>query len=234
MSYCVNCGVELAESEKSCPLCTVEVINPVSSHKCDSETPYPPYRQQSVQKVSREGIIDLLTIIFLIPVAISVVCDLSLTGTLTWAGYVIGAFSVLYIFIVLPMVFDRMTPPAALALDAAGLLAFLLFIERINRDGWFLFFAMPVTLILFGIIITVTALSLYTKIQRLIIAALTLILIGFFCVTVEMLLNLTFNLRDHLIWSIYPAVTFAMLSIAVLYINGNKPLKEKLERKLFI
>ena len=28
MSYCVNCGVELAPSEKRCPLCGVEVVNP--------------------------------------------------------------------------------------------------------------------------------------------------------------------------------------------------------------
>ena len=28
MSYCVNCGVELEKSEKRCPLCGVEGINP--------------------------------------------------------------------------------------------------------------------------------------------------------------------------------------------------------------
>ena len=29
MSYCVNCGVELEKSEKACPLCGIEVKNPV-------------------------------------------------------------------------------------------------------------------------------------------------------------------------------------------------------------
>ena len=28
MSYCVNCGVKLAKSEKKCPLCNTPVINP--------------------------------------------------------------------------------------------------------------------------------------------------------------------------------------------------------------
>ena len=28
MSYCVNCGVKLAKSEKKCPLCNTKVINP--------------------------------------------------------------------------------------------------------------------------------------------------------------------------------------------------------------
>ena len=30
MSYCVNCGVELARCEKKCPLCGVEAVNPAS------------------------------------------------------------------------------------------------------------------------------------------------------------------------------------------------------------
>ena len=28
MSYCVNCGVKLKQSEKVCPLCNTMVINP--------------------------------------------------------------------------------------------------------------------------------------------------------------------------------------------------------------
>ena len=28
MSYCVNCGVKLASSERVCPLCNTKVINP--------------------------------------------------------------------------------------------------------------------------------------------------------------------------------------------------------------
>ena len=28
MSYCVNCGVKLKQSEKFCPLCNTKVINP--------------------------------------------------------------------------------------------------------------------------------------------------------------------------------------------------------------
>ena len=34
MSYCVNCGVKLKNSEKKCPLCNTKVINP---NKIDSE-----------------------------------------------------------------------------------------------------------------------------------------------------------------------------------------------------
>ena len=43
MSYCVNCGVELEKSEKRCPLCGVEVINPAQppEDKEPRQRPYP-------------------------------------------------------------------------------------------------------------------------------------------------------------------------------------------------
>ena len=43
MSYCVNCGVELEKSEKKCPLCGVEVINPKEppQDKEPRQRPYP-------------------------------------------------------------------------------------------------------------------------------------------------------------------------------------------------
>ena len=42
MSYCVNCGVELAASERRCPLCGVEVINPREPFDENGERPEMP------------------------------------------------------------------------------------------------------------------------------------------------------------------------------------------------
>ncbi len=41
MSYCVNCGVELDRSEKACPLCGVEVLNPRQPYDDQAPRPYP-------------------------------------------------------------------------------------------------------------------------------------------------------------------------------------------------
>ena len=41
MSYCVNCGVELSPSEKTCPLCSVEVVNPRQPYDEKAVRPYP-------------------------------------------------------------------------------------------------------------------------------------------------------------------------------------------------
>jgi len=41
MSYCVHCGVELAPSEESCPLCKTPVLDPNQPWSEPEERPYP-------------------------------------------------------------------------------------------------------------------------------------------------------------------------------------------------
>ena len=41
MSYCVHCGVELADSEKRCPLCHTRVVDPASPDAGQGRPPYP-------------------------------------------------------------------------------------------------------------------------------------------------------------------------------------------------
>lgn len=234
MSYCVNCGVELADSEKKCPLCLTEVYNPKAPVKEDVKTPYPPLHPQAAQKVSKNSIISILTILFLLPVALCVVCDISINRTMLWSGYVISSFLLLYIFIVLPIAVKKMNPVIALCIDGISVLGFLFFIEQVTSGSWFVPFALPVTLFLTAAVVLITFFALYTKIPGLITTAVTFVLIGVFCVFVEAMINAAFSVREYLAWSLYPLVTFCILGGAVVYIYFNKPLREKLERKFFI
>jgi len=61
-----------------------------------------------------------------------------------------------------------------------------------------------------------------------------MILFGFMNLAIEILLNIAFLTRDYLVWSLYPLATFVILGIVLFYINANKPLKEKLQKKFFI
>ena len=42
--YCIKCGVELADSEKVCPLCGTRVFHP-DLPRAQGEPPYPPQAQ---------------------------------------------------------------------------------------------------------------------------------------------------------------------------------------------
>ena len=62
--YCVNCGVKLADTEKQCPLCGVEVYHPDILR--EAEVPLYPRRQLPSQQISSSGVKIILTAMVLL------------------------------------------------------------------------------------------------------------------------------------------------------------------------
>ena len=54
--YCVNCGVELADSETVCPLCGTRVFHPDLPRK-QAPSPYPADPHGKPEEVNRSGIL---------------------------------------------------------------------------------------------------------------------------------------------------------------------------------
>ncbi|MEG1385319.1 MAG: hypothetical protein RSD08_08485, partial [Oscillospiraceae bacterium] len=76
MSYCVNCGVELAESEKRCPLCNTEVINPSKPEHRVREYPYPKRVETLSRQIDKRFLVWIAGMIMLIPTIVTLFCDL--------------------------------------------------------------------------------------------------------------------------------------------------------------
>ena len=149
--YCIKCGVELSDSEEKCPLCGTVVFHPYIKRP-DGEKPYPVDRKPQ-ETASRSGLLFILTMLFLLPLATS----------LLWSGYVGGALTVFYVIVVLPMWFRRPIPVVFVAADfiAAGL--YLLYINFATGGHWFLSFAFPVTGGLMIIAVGAVALMYYLR-----------------------------------------------------------------------
>ena len=114
--YCIKCGVELADSEKVCPLCGTRVFHP--DLPCgQGETPYPPDHRPRAEEVSRVGVLFVLTVLFLLPAVVSVLCDWRLSGGIVWSGYVVGGLLLLYVTVVLPLWFKRPNPVIFVPVD---------------------------------------------------------------------------------------------------------------------
>ena len=60
--YCVNCGVELADSETVCPLCGTRVFHPDLPRK-QAPSPYPADPHGKPEEVNRSGILFVLTML---------------------------------------------------------------------------------------------------------------------------------------------------------------------------
>lgn len=230
--YCVNCGVKLADTEKTCPLCATAVFHP-DIIRPEAEPLYPENKLPAPQ-VSSRGAQIIATAAFLLPMLICFQCDLLINRSLTWSGYVIGGLLTAYVIIVLPQWFRRPNPVVFCALDFLTTGLFLLYINFAARGNWFLTFAFPVTLFLGLLCTTVTALLRYVRKGALYIFGGAMIALGVFMPLMEYLLYLTFEPIRFFGWSFYPLSALAVLGGMLIFLALNRRAREKMEKKFFI
>lgn len=230
--YCVKCGVELADSERSCPLCKTKVICPDGIEPPSAESPYPPHHGQVTEGISRIGLMFIITFIFLIPNVICLICDYSLNGSFDWSDYVLGASIVAYTCFALPLWFKKPNPVIFTPVSFFTILMFLHYISASTGGKWFVTLAFPTTLITTAIVCATVTLLRYVKRGALFIYGGATMLFGVLTVLIELFLHITFDMRMFR-WSLYPFTGLVLTGLMLIIIGICRPLRESLKRKLF-
>ena len=229
--YCIKCGVQLADSEKICPLCKTPVFHP-DIKQGEGEPLYPEYTAPE-QKASPKGVLFILTCLLLIPVLITVAVDLMTGGGITWSGYVLGGEILFYTIVVLPNWFKRHAPAVFVPVSFAEIALFLCYINYEVNGDWFLTLALPITGA-FGLIVTAIAvLCYYLKHGYLYIFGGAFAALGLYCVLIEIMISITFS-KAFIFWSLYPCIALFIIAGMLFTIAICRPLRESLERKFFI
>ncbi len=234
MSYCVNCGVQLNQCEKYCPLCSVEVLNPKAPWEEPVERPYPRYLETLVNRIDKRYLATLIGLILMIPILITILLDILDGGGLTWSAYIVGAMALIFIFVVLPFYFKRYHTVMFLSANCAAVLLYLLFIERTNGGYWFVGLGLPIT-VAASLAIIILAL-LFTKTTRMTLlkkAAGIFFAMGLFLLLVEVFIRLNTGEPFTLKWSFYALIPCAVLGAASLILEHRKNFKEEVRRRLF-
>ncbi len=223
--YCIKCGVELADSERKCPLCETPVYMPGLDP--NPERPYPPYKRSSVKNTHKARCF-LATCIFVLIAAIALICDLNLNDGVVWSDIVGGGLLLSYIMLVLPSWFMRPHPAVFVPCDFAAIALYLFYVSYRFGGDWYLPFALPVTLGAGIICSTVAILAYYLKRGKLYIAAGTFIALGAYSIFIELCLHAAFHIHDKLVWSAYPATAMLLVGIALIIVAIVRPLREQL------
>jgi len=229
--YCINCGVKLADSEKQCPLCGTVPFHP-DIDRPEVDGPYPDNRYP-VQKFSLYGTLIVVSTMFLLPLVITLLCDLSITKEITWSGFVVGALVTAYVCLVLPFWFPKPNPVVFVPCGFAVIALFLLYINFATGGKWFLTFALPVVGFLALLVTAVVTLLKYVRRGELYIFGGAIIALGLFMLLMEFLMNLTFNL-SYVWWSFYPLTVLVLLGGMLIFLAICRPARETMERKFFI
>lgn len=228
--YCIKCGVQLADTEKKCPLCNTVVCHPDFENKSE-HTLYPSNKlpQNTYGSKTLNGAVIIL---FLIPLFVCFAADLRLDGRIEWFGYAAGALLLAYVAFALPMWFRKPNPAIFVPCDFAAIGGYLLYINLSTGGEWFLSFALPVTAGLCLITCTVVTLLYYLRKGRLYIIGSAFIALGVFMLLVEFLMTTTFDLC-FVGWAIYPLIVLTLLGSLLIYFAINSSARERMERKLF-
>ena len=230
--YCVKCGVALADTEAQCPLCKTRVFHPELSQP--EATPLYPNNNPARKTIKRWTIMLILTVLFLLPISICLVSDLTLTGHVEWSGYVIGGLIVFYAVAMLPNWFEHPNPVIFTPIAFLAVACLLQYICWKSSGSWYFSFALPTTAALGVIVTTLVTLRQYIRRGRGYVYGGTIIALGAFCVLLEYLLHITFGLPGLFTWSLYPLVVMTLLGVSVLLIERITPIREALEKKFFL
>ncbi len=230
--YCINCGVKLADSEKRCPLCGTIPFHPDFVRQ-EGETLYPVDRVPKF-KAGKGAVLAAITLLLLIPIFVTLICDVSIHGGVTWSGYVVGGIALLYVAAVLPQWFTSPNPVIFVPVTFVATGLYVLYIDLEVHGGWFLSFAFPIVGILGLLVTAVVALCRYTRGAVLYIFGGALIALGAFLPLMEHLMMVTFHLPRFIGWSWIPMAPLVLLGGGLIFLALCRPAKEAVERKLFL
>lgn len=211
--YCVNCGVRLGESEKRCPLCGTAAYHPDLPDQ-DGPPPYPAWERQEF-KPNPSGVQLLITIAMALIAALCVLVDITGDGRSTWSGYAVGGMGLAYLLIILPGWFQHPNPVIFVALDFVGLGCYLLYIDLVNRGGWYLSFAFPLVGIYGLLVETVVVLCHYLHRGRLYVFAGAFLFLGCSMLLLELFVVITFG-GSMFSWSLYPLTALCAIGLFLL------------------
>ena len=235
MSYCVNCGVELARSEGKCPLCGVAVVNPADPACAEGYEAFPRQRDIMESAFDRQLWIKIVSIILAVPAAICFVSNMLFSGGQFWSLYVVGALVVAWTFCVSPFLFKRYFPLLWMVAITGATLGYLYLLEYLSwAHGWFLPLALPIVLGVAALSLAVIVLMHKKVLKELYVPAAIILAAGLQSMLVELSVNLYLTGAPHMVWSWFSLISCVAMAGALILIERQLLIKEKLKRRLHI
>ncbi|HPJ20920.1 MAG TPA: hypothetical protein PLP30_07785 [Clostridia bacterium] len=139
MSYCVECGVELADYHEKCPLCSTAVNNP--NRPLDfSKNDYPIFKKHHAitnrRRVVRRLVGFILSMSFMMMALIPMLIDLMVESRLSWSLYPLFACLLLWTSIAIPFFKKRNTFFGDFSLAWIGTAVFIVIIDLLSSTGF--------------------------------------------------------------------------------------------------
>ena len=225
MNLCINCGVELEEGLKQCPLCGKNQGDPADV-KVDTSN-YPSDIIHLHKTETRKHIWELTGIIAFSGIAVCTIVDLVIGKGIKWSLF--ADVSIISAWSILTFILLKIRKPWILitGLSATVLLMLLMFDLISAKADWFIPVGLPITLAAVFFVCLVVILYQYTRFKGFNILAIIFLSVGGFCILTEVILDKYVKGLIDLRWSLLAAVSILPIALVLFYVHyrmkkGNK------------
>lgn len=235
MSYCVNCGVELAPSERECPLCHTEVVNLRAPIDPEAPKPFPDRIDLFAPQSGRGFTAGVVTLLLALPAAVCLACDAVYTRWAGWSLLVAGALAMIWVFAVPALLIRRHRVLWAGLLDGAAVLSYLWLVERYVAPGvWFMPLAVPIVAQAAALFVADYLLLRKVVRRRFRQAAVIVALAPILPLGIEVCVERFLHSRWHLSWSLLAAIPCLLLALLLLLLDRRDHFKSQMKKRLHL
>ncbi len=231
MSYCVNCGVELDNALKACPLCQTKVYHPGHMEKVIPETF--PEKRGEVEKESNREVVILVSVIVL---AVMITCGLlnKLVYDMSkWSVPVISICIMLWTLFMGAVLEKKITIYGMLLLDAVSVLLGLYLLTFISdKDQWYMGMGLPIVCAILIILEVVALLAKLLPYNMLVGTLYFFIVIAGICSSIEGIIDCYYTGGIHLSWSAIVLTVCTIISAALVTIMMMSRLRNAIKKRL--
>lgn len=234
MSYCVNCGVELDDSAKKCPLCSTPVINPNAAHGQDAPPPFPE-RLDIPESVNRRFSAFMVSVVMLIPNIVCLLVNLIFDRSHMWTLWVNSTSALIWAIFVSPFLWKKPRGWQIVIVDAASVIGYTyVFYYFEKTSGWFQYCALPIIIIISFLVGFIVEWRRYFKPEWpvMMITVFTEIMIA--SVSSELIIRNYIYGRPSLAVSLIISACCLALIAFFITIATNKRLQQWMDRKFFV
>ena len=209
------------------------MLDPSEPDRKIAEKSFPVRTPEQKITMSRRFLLTLLSLIMLVPAALCLIIDLLLNRRIVWSAYPSAALALMFSGTAVPLLFKK----HRLYISASsGYVASTLYLAMCSSlshaEGWFLPIALPVLTLAFICLITLLVLNEKGIFGILMTIGGVLLSCAMVCTLIETLYSLNMNGAIFLHWSPFAAAPCAFLALIIFLINGYRPLREELRRRM--
>ena len=217
MTLCVNCGVELDDGLKICPLCGKDPENKIEQEQVSGN--YPSGIIQLQKKESRKYLWELSGIIAFSGIIVCTILDLMTGKGLNWSPFSDVSLFAAWVIMTLYLFAYKRTL-IIISLQMLTILTALFFIDLITTGReWFFPVGLPVTIAAFvgaGILILLYNAARFKGLN---IIASGFVLLSGFCITAEIIFDKYRNGFLDLQWSLIVAVSVLPVALLLFFVH---------------